>query len=183
MFFLLEFKLCFCDRKQWDKNELGLSGDAAGRQEASQPWEPQVKVKQCLRHSGAGERKRKRALMRREVTGRGEGGVLRRGEGLSPEISSTGSGFDSSSWTAKGPVRRQELHSEFCRDQSCPNSNRPLSEASSCLAWHITHTGGFLSFEDPPGGRVNHPSRQSSHSNFGLTMRTSPHPPHPWIRL
>ncbi len=81
---------------------------------------------------------------------------------------------DSSSWTAKGPARRQELHSEFCRDQSCPNSNRPLSEASSCLAWHITRTGGFLSFEDPPGGRVNHPSRQSSHSNFGLTMRTRP---------
>lgn len=81
---------------------------------------------------------------------------------------------DSSSGTAKGPARRKELHSKFCGDQSCPNSNRPLSEASSCLAWHITHTGGFLSFEDPPGERVNHPSRQSSHSNFGLTMRTHP---------
>ncbi len=31
--------------------------------------------------------------MRREVTGRGGGGVLRQGEGLSPEISSTGSGL------------------------------------------------------------------------------------------
>lgn len=131
-----------------------------------------MKVKQCLRHSGAGEGKRKRALMRREVTGRGEGGVLRLGEGLSPEISSTGSGLTARAGLLRD--RRQELHSEFCRDQSCPNSNRPLSEASSCLAWHITRTGGFLSFEDPPGGRVNHPSRQSSHSNFGLTMRTRP---------
>lgn len=54
--------------------------DTAGKQEASQPWEPQVKVKQCLRHSGADERKRKIVLMRREVTGRGEGG--KGGEGV-----------------------------------------------------------------------------------------------------